>query len=155
MRVIEIARNTVLQWEPASPYEMVCRAAALVRDLLPIANPSPHPKWEEIADAFAAEHVVSFTTHQGRPHRVLLHRWWRVTDDSEFIFGLRKELTRNPSDMIGIIVGLCVGLFAYCPKERSDPEYAEPISFPELQRRILAQFDMIAALHEPRKRANA
>jgi hypothetical protein len=155
MRVIEVAQNAVTHWEEASPFELVCRAANLVRELLPLANPTPHPKWQEVEDAFLAEHVVSFTTPEGRPHRVLLHSWWRITDDSEFIFSLRGEPTRDPSDLIGVIVGLCVALFAYCPRERSDPEYVDPITFPEAKRRLLAHLDMIAKLHGPREPANA
>lgn len=154
MRVIEAAQNAVSQWEEAPPYDLVCRAAALVRDLFPLANPSPHSKWREIEDAFSAAHIVSFTTHQGRPHRVLLHSWWHITDDSEFIYGLQAEPTRDPSDLIGVIVGLCVALFAYCPKELSDPEYVDPVSFAEAKRRLLAHLDMLAGLRKHRKAAN-
>jgi FHA domain len=44
MRMIEVVQKSVSQWEPGTPYELVCRAAQLGRELLAVADPSPHPK---------------------------------------------------------------------------------------------------------------
>jgi hypothetical protein len=147
MSVIAASREAILQWQPAAPYELVLRAAALIRQLLALSPPVPHARWAELAQAVAAEHVVSFTTPSGRPHRVLLHTWWRITNDSEFIFDLEPEA----SDLVGVVVGLSSALLAHCPMEESSPDYVAPIPFTAMQKRLIAHLDMIAKLsHAPR-----
>jgi hypothetical protein len=151
MRVVDFAREAVLRWEPAAPYDLVCRAAALVRELMRLAGPVSLPVWEELAQAVSAEHVVSFTTHEGRPHRIPLCTWWDITNDSNFLYSLSSAPDREPSDAVGIVVGLANTLLGHCPIDEADPEYRPPIPFEEMKRGLLAYIEMLADLG--RKRA--